>query len=577
MGACWRDIFHFAAADSDGLKQGWLLQVATLCRALSEFAIDALYENPKIVSDKKMQKLLATLDLPNTFFYYRAKIHSLHLGPQFTPKISALEPLIRRLPQLKHFSTSHEFEQPRYCGLVRSGPKIEPSFWAILDERKHLRPGMAKFPAHLLSWKWIGNLLPDFLSGSRDILRLQTVGPLRGVQKLHLSNFPPVRYNGERSPVWDAVSAQILPTMLGHLSLDDNDAPISTHVVLWRIIEIINSLKHMEHLILEGCWDIQGWFWFMLPNRLKHLEVTYCGWDVGQGLPDFLNTSGHNLTTLILNHNPALDLYFLENLRRNCPNLEKLVVNMALHRDPITASTEPDFDPALDESSVPAWPSSLRHIELLNIRPWKPEAATMLFESLINSASELPNLRYLVIKSMLDIDWRRRAAVRRIWFDRLVEVFLRPPSKDPAPTLPLKPVPKAILDTDAKEGSRGKQKPPTGPSTRRSGRIHTQRSAEPRGSRSGGARYAEPPSDPEDDADSEPSASDSDSETEVPGAQGSRSQRQSTDHAKPFVQGLCERVELTIENHTLAEVQYGMGDFMDASAESESDDSDFAG
>lgn len=152
---CWPEIFRHASRDSDGVNQGWLLQAATVCKSLAGPVMDVLYESPRIISDKKMQKLIATLELSDTMFYYRAKIRWLHLGPEFLPKIPALGALIQCLPRLQHFSMTHELDQPPYRDLMTMGPKIDPKFWAILDERRHSHTGMVDTPNRMLSWKCV--------------------------------------------------------------------------------------------------------------------------------------------------------------------------------------------------------------------------------------------------------------------------------------------------------------------------------------------------------------------------------------------------------------------------------------
>ncbi|MBE3045994.1 hypothetical protein IMZ48_26335, partial [Candidatus Bathyarchaeota archaeon] len=505
---CWPEIFRQAAADSD-TTQGWLLQAATVCRALARPALDVLYENPRITSDKKMQKLIATLEFPETLFYYRGMIHSLHLGPEFLPRASSLETLVRCLPRLKHFSTTHELDQAPYRDLETMGPRTDPKFWAVLDERAHSKPD--RVPSQLLSWKWSGRLLPDFLSDSQEIIRLHTSGPLRNVKSLHLANFPRFFYIGEDSPAWNEVVSQMAPMANQGLVDDEVDAD---EIVTRRCAQVINSLDHLEHLVLESCWVVEGVFWQYVPRRLKHLEVTHC-WNLNSvGLQQFLAPNGQNLETLVLNNNVGLSIDFLVDLRRHCPNLQKLVVNMWFYRSSLK-SAEPEFEQALGEGQVPTWPSSLRHLELLHVRPWKPEAAATLFQSLIDSASELPNLRYLVIKSMLDLAWRERAGLRAHWLQRFQTVFLRPAGEPPAPTPRLQPTRKATPDA-GNEAPKSRRKTSAGPATRRSGHTNTQPTpSSRRSSRLNKRDYAEPSSDPEDDSDGELSTDSADSDVEM--------------------------------------------------------------
>lgn len=577
---CWPEVFRLAATDADGVKQGWLLQAATICTGLAEFAIDALYDSPEITSDKKMRKFTAALQSTDTQFYYRGKVRSLHLGPEFVPKLPALEALIRCLPRLQHFSIEHELDLPPYRDLELTGPKIDPVFWTVFDDRKHSRPGMVEAPSPLLSWKWSGTLLGDFLLDSKDIMILHTIGPLRDLRKLHLVNLPHLSYDPEKSlrwsdpsyvnPSWGVTASQLpdievpMPDLQGPLIPEDerDNYTVVDSLVYGQCAGIINTLQHLEHLVLEASAVVERPLLMVLPERLRHLEIKHC-WNLcTNSLEAYLAASGKNLQTLILNHNSALELEFLTQLRWCCPNLEKLVINMSFYKDPDTKSAEPLFDEALKEGQVPSWPSSLRHIELVHVRPWKPEVATILFQSLMDSARGLPDLRYLVIKCMLDLDWRKRAELRGEWAGRLREVFHRPAAEPPA-EISLRP-------TRARDATTGdnntKRKAPPEPPARRSGRISAKHALPARSRRSKRTSYAELSSDPESDADeSDNDADDSDQSEPRGGTPGDQ-----------FIQGLCERVELTIENHKLAEVQFDMDDFVDAFSGSEGSDSDFS-
>ncbi|SPO05634.1 uncharacterized protein DNG_08321 [Cephalotrichum gorgonifer] len=587
----WPEVFRYAASDSVGLKQGWLLQMATVCTAFCRPALAVLYDSPRITSDNKMQKLIATLSLSDTLYYYRSKIHSLHLGPEFLPKDTTMKTLISLLPRLKHVSVTHELDQPPYRHLDMMGRRTDPEFWRILDDRMDSRAGMIEKPSPILSWKWSGRLLPDFLLASEGIIRLHTVGPLQDLTKLHLVNFPPLWYDATQSQLWGEDFNRVALPM--GPPLPEYGIPIEEHVVAGQCSRVMNSLGHLEHLVLEACCVSGELLLPSLPHRLKHLEITHC-WNVlSEHLGPFLVSHGQDLVTLILNHNSALDLGFLVDLGKSCPKLEKLVVNMACYKSPETHSADPEFELALEEGAIPTWPSSLRHVELVHVRPWTPDAAVMLLDSLINSARDLPNLRYLVVKSMLDLGWRQRAELKTEWLGRLQAVFLRPPSKPPTPIRSLpKPAPAppvaATKDNDELAGSkRNKARPRPGatptpasapaPATRRSRRIsgHHSDDSTAKNDRKR-PMYVEPPSDPEEDADGEFSDDNDDSDAELSDALDIQPPGSPRDDDETFVQGLCERVELMIENHKLAEVQFDMDDFMDASPDSAMSDPDFS-
>lgn len=578
---CWPEIFRLAATDADGVKQGWLLQAATVCAGLSEFAIDALYDSPEITSDKKMRRFTAALQSTDTRFYYRGKVRSLHLGPEFIPKLPALGALIRCLPRLQHFSIDYELDLPPYRDLETTGPKMDPVFWTVFNDRRHSRPGMVESPSPLLSWKWSGTLLGDFLVDSKDIMILHTIGPLRDLKKLHLLNFPHLSYDPETSsrwsdpsyvnPSWGLTTSQLpdievpTPDLQGSLIPEDeqDNYTVVDSLVFGQCAGVINTLQHLDHLVLEASAVVGRPLLMALPERLKHLEIKHC-WNLcTHSLGDYLAASGRNLQTLILNHNSALELEFMTRLRWSCPRLEKLVINMSFYKDPDSKTAGPLFDEALGEDQVPTWPSSLRHVELVHVRPWKPEVAAVLFQSLMDSAHELPDLRYLVIKCMLDLDWRKRAELRGEWAGRLREVFLRPEDEPPA-AISLKPIrAEESAGGDADAEREAEPEPPT----RRSGRISAKHTAPARSSRRKRTSYAELSSDAEDDDSDESDGGGDDQDKKEPRAGLPGGQ---------FVQGLCERVELTIENHKLAEVLFDMDDFVDAFSGEEESDSDFS-
>lgn len=86
---------------------------------------------------------------------------------------------------------------------------------------------------------------------------------------------------------------------------------------------------------------------------------------------------------------------------------------------------EPDFDHLLLDGEVPTWPTTLQSIELVQLRKWEPETAETFFQSLIDSSGCLPHLRRLVIKAMLSIGWRDRSSFREGWVGSLERVFKR--------------------------------------------------------------------------------------------------------------------------------------------------------
>lgn len=96
----------------------------------------------------------------------------------------------------------------------------------------------------------------------------------------------------------------------------------------------------------------------------------------------------------------------------------------------------PLYDYLLGSDEVPTWPTTLRTLELVHLQNWSThgDAAQNLFRSLVDSAEELPDLRRLVLHAHINISWRDRAAFRDQWIERLRRVYQRY-SEDPGPNL----------------------------------------------------------------------------------------------------------------------------------------------
>jgi hypothetical protein len=87
-----------------------------------------------------------------------------------------------------------------------------------------------------------------------------------------------------------------------------------------------------------------------------------------------------------------------------------------------------DIKPHYDEllpNGQPTWPSYLRVVEFENLRNLDAAEADGFFQSLVDSAHELKDLRRLSLKAILKIGWRDRAQLREKWKANLENVFLR--------------------------------------------------------------------------------------------------------------------------------------------------------
>ena len=91
----------------------------------------------------------------------------------------------------------------------------------------------------------------------------------------------------------------------------------------------------------------------------------------------------------------------------------------------MSSDNEPLYESLLRENEVPTWPTTLRTLDMQYLRKWDSRAASNFFQSLIDSAEELPNLQDLTIIAMVDTDWRQRAEFRRKWSATFQAIFAR--------------------------------------------------------------------------------------------------------------------------------------------------------
>lgn len=197
------------------------------------------------------------------------------------------------------------------------------------------------------------------------------------------------------------------------------------------IAKSLKPLKNLQHLIFESSTLVNVTLLPLLPNNLRRLELINC-WDVvAEDFAEFLLTHGSQLRELTLNHNQSMSLSFLTVLGTACPDLEVFKMNLTYFNQHFTYhDSEPAYDKLLHPEQLPVWPSTLRTIELINLRKWDTDAAEMFFQSLLDSAATLPDLRRLTIQAILNIGWRDRASFRDKWVGSLNRVFkqvLQPP------------------------------------------------------------------------------------------------------------------------------------------------------
>jgi len=287
---------------------------------------------------------------------------------------------------------------------------------------------------------------------------------------------------------------------------------------------------------------------------------------------------------LILDHNQYLDLAFLPTLASSCPQLQVLKMDLKYFSADSQFSyhhSDPKYETLLLPGEIPTWPASLRVLELEQLRNWSVESAETFFRSLLDSAAALPNLRRLVLKAILKIGWRDRATFRDEWIGRFRRVFLRkdnPPSPHFRSLLDfrqykarvLKQVPEnSELDKVADEDSDAPIM-----SQRRSTRIARLEEAsalsssnsqdEPSRGRRRRHRHARV-DESGSSASSDETDSNADSEIESSFKGDWRKKKETA------IQGMCETVNLRIDNLRPAEEQFNENDFLDSEASGDED------
>lgn len=188
----------------------------------------------------------------------------------------------------------------------------------------------------------------------------------------------------------------------------------------------ICALPELKTLDLHTCSVVDSEWLQLLPTTLTNVGFTSCARLTSEGLQAFLSSHGSNLKELVLNHNSALSMSFLTTMQETCPYLENFEMDLTYHsKFASTNSTEPKFENLLLPDEVPTWPKTLRSINMQHLRQWSSSSAEIFLKSLIDSAEDLPDLRYLDLSISLSISWRERARMRDQWEDRLKRVFLR--------------------------------------------------------------------------------------------------------------------------------------------------------
>ncbi|KAI1813367.1 hypothetical protein GGS20DRAFT_553900 [Poronia punctata] len=588
----WLSVFDFVAApirgttsrvDNVGEAVHTLISGARTCRVLLEPALAGLYKCPPFQrpylnkpSHVSFMHFVNVLALPpsETMVTYRPKVETLRIDVDafLSRKVNGahltLQKVLSNLPRLSSLELFHPADDPPYRDLkanLRWRVSERDLLGALMPSPTTDRSTEGRIQkVGLRSWRWNSRLVPDTLSLER-LPTIHSLPSFRGLRKVAFINYQLPSLTQFPARARESQEAQ------------DQDAQAVAHLAA-----SISALPDLQHLIIESSALANGSLLERLPKGLSHLELVNC-WEItSEDMSAFLKSHGHSLVHLTLKHCQSLSLGFLPVLGTSCRNLAHLEVVLSYYRHHAAyADNKPEYARLLEEDQVPTWPSSLQSIELINMRNWTRGAAEMFFSSLTQNAKALPNLRRLEFKVILNIEWRQRQELRRSLADKMTRTFKRkwrPPreqaalhhAREATPTSP------DIIDFHT-------------PVRRRSSRIMDQSTtlvsstnkagSSQRGRGSGSGNWAKDLDFPlgqntkpvrcvsaKFDADDEDSSEDELAMCDTPPRrkQSRTTAAKNTGLQVEFIHGLCDVVDIQIDNQRPAERQFEMDDFVDS-------------
>ncbi|KAI2642348.1 hypothetical protein GGS21DRAFT_502212 [Xylaria nigripes] len=582
----WLCVFSFVAApirdpesriDDVSNAVGTLLSAAQSCRATAEPALAALYNCPPFHRpcfahlQASLAQFLRTLALPpsQSFIQYRPKIKTLRIDVEavLSRKLAGvqvkLSQFLKYLPRLACLELYYPTDDPPYRNFdiharwkLSRGDLLE-GLGSLLDEGPS--DGKKTTFIRLQSWRWNSCFESDDLTLAQ-FAEIHTLPSFRSLRKLAFVNY--------QLPSTTRFTAR---------NRESQEALDSDSRAIAQLAASISALPSLQHLVIESSNLVNGLLLEALPKTLTHLELRNC-WEItSEDLTKFLISHGNSLTHLTLKHCQSLSLGFLPVLGTSCPNLTHLAVDLTyFSQHAFYADNKPEYATLLEVNQVPTWPSSIQSIEIIPMRHWTREAAEMFFDSLMKNARALPNLRSLEFKVILNIDWRQRQEMKRSLADQMTRVFKRKSCP-----------PKELRSLRQPEEMKSRNVDRTGfskPAVRRSSRITDQAatltSGKDNATLPGRSNFAKAvpvrrslrssQSMSRFDADDEDSSED---ELSM-GHAGTRRNKGRTTAARgsrcdEFIQGLCDVVDIQVDNQRPAERQYDMDDFLDPPEQSD--------
>jgi hypothetical protein len=409
----------------------WLVKASRVHKAFFEPAMAALYRCPPLLTQSKPHEIQAMLSQNSEThtINYNVKVKRLELEYRILAYSAGkdygafdLGTLIKHLPQLTEIDVWSIYDTPRvrrvgysekpwtypetiFDALVEGGQRLRSFHWNGKFFGK-----MADEPAILYEWMHGKHLLTPFQS-----LRALTLTNFLGDVETRLSLEEPLITSSKPLTTTQVEKEAIREEK--RLAMQKQDESLA---------EAICALPDLAILDLQMCSIVDSGWLQLLPKSLTSLGITICDRLTSDGLQAFLSSHGSNLKQLVLNHNSSLSMSFLTTLKETCPRLEGFEMDLTYYSKYVASSSaEPEYENLLLPDEVPTWPNTLRSINMHHLRQWTSSSAETFFNSLINAAEELPDLRYLGLSVSLSISWRDRARIRDQWEDKLKRVFLR--------------------------------------------------------------------------------------------------------------------------------------------------------
>lgn len=513
-----------------------MLGVSRLCRSFFDAAIGVIWTSPPLYPITKLNRLHTLLSAPQNELAtnYRNKIRELEIHwPHYTAQKWQLVELVSHMPQLRHF---------RFLEYAQEAPGRTAQFL----EWDKLFDTMDANQVRLMSWDWNAGVMRIPENVSLAALQVYHQRPLfSSLRTLRFVNF-------SDDIVWTG---------------EDNEVEVYDPIkqtVGWQLTEAIKALPTLRHLEFSSCSVVDERVLLNLPNTLQSLTLDGCKNLTSQTLSLFLASHGKSLKELIITHNPSLTMSFTTHLASLCPLLEvlKFGFNADFHATDYADETSLNENEILllsqTAEEVPTWPKTLQHLEIDRPGRWSEDTAVKIFNSLLDSAHELPDLRVLVVNVILMLEWRSRATFRKKWEAKFEKAFKRcaaPPNPNWC-SLASTPAITSSLATEATPAaSPAKAKAaPTSPLTSRPKRQIARVSS-----------YRDGSSDEDEDGD------DSGGRPATRLKSTVTADNTSADIEVPYIQGMCDIVRIRMDNMRPTDILRTADDFVDTESSGDED------